>query len=188
MHRLLRNSLIAVRLALVTADLHVLPLTLVHKFLENGIVVLGDSLGRHLDTAVTTGLLDLGSNLLDRDLQHLNALVLVQALVGQDVEGRSHQLDLNLVLGSVVGFGSTQSFLHGVDSIVTEAGNLDIGTNLSRMGSELLADVLLQLLLDGGAGELDVVPNVGVTLENLVSIEMLLLLVKPKKKKKRKSL
>lgn len=160
---LLGNTLIALGIILITADLHVLPLTLVHELLENGIIVLGDGLGRHLDGAVTTGLLDLGGDVLDGNLKHLDTLVLVQRLVGEDVEGRSDQLDLDLVLGGVVGLGGAESLLDGVDTLVAEAGNLDIGTDLGRVGSELLADVLLQLLLHGLAGELDLVPDVGVT-------------------------
>lgn len=160
---LLGNTLVALGIVLVTADLHVLPLALVHKLLEDSIVVLGDSLGRHLDGTATAGLLDLGGDVLDSSLQHLNTLVLVQRLVGQDVERRSNQFDLDLVLRGVVGLGGTESILDGVDSLVAEASHLDIGTDLGRVGSELLADVLLQLLLHGLARELDLVPDVGVT-------------------------
>jgi hypothetical protein len=159
---LLGNTLVALGIVLVTADLHVLPLALVHELLENGIIVLGDGLGRHLDGAVTTGLLDIGGDVLNSSLQHLDTLVLVQRLVGQDVKRRSNQLDLDLVLGGVVGLGGAESLLDGVDTLVAEAGDLDIGTDLGRVRGELLADVLLQLLLDGLAGELDLVPDVGV--------------------------
>jgi hypothetical protein len=84
-------------------------------------------------------------------------------LTGQDVQGRSNQLDLDLVLGGVVGLGGTEGILDGIDSVVTEAGNLDIGTDLGGVGSELAADVLLELLLDGLAGERDIVPDGGVS-------------------------
>lgn len=147
---------------LVSADLLVLPLTLLHEFLEHGIIVLGDSLGRHLDDAVAVGPLDLGSNLLNGRLQHLDTQVLVEALAGQDVQWGSHQLDLDLVLGGVVGLGGAQSVLDGVDSIVTEAGDFDVGTDLGRVGGKLFADVQLQLLLHGFGGELGVVPDFGV--------------------------
>jgi len=162
MRHLLRNIGVALRVVFVSANLLVLPLALLHKLSEDGVVVLGDGLGRHLDGAVTVGLLDLRRDLLNRRLQHLNTQALVQALAGQYVQRRSHQLDLDLVVGGVVGLGSTESLLDGIDSIVTEAGDFDIGTDLSRVGSEPLGDVLLELLLYGFGGELDVVPDIGV--------------------------
>lgn len=160
---LLGNTLVALGIVLITAHLHVLPLALVHELLQDGIVVLSDSLGRHLDGAATTGLLNPGGDVLDGSLQHLDTLVLVQRLVGQDVERRSNQLDLDLVLRGVVGLSGAESILDSVDSLVAEAGNLDIGTDLGGVRSELFADILLQLLLHGLAGEFDLVPDIGVT-------------------------
>lgn len=162
MRHLLGNIGVALRVILVSADLLVLPLTLLHELGENGVVVLGDGLGRHLDGAVTVGVLDLRCDLLDRGLQHSDTQVLVQALAGQDVQRRSHKLDLDLVLGGVVRLGSAKGLLDGVDSIVTEAGDFDIGTDLSRVGGKFLADVVLELLLHGCGGELDIVPDIGV--------------------------
>jgi hypothetical protein len=88
-------------------------------------------------------------------------------LTGQDIEGRGDQLDLDLVFGGVVGLGGTEGILDGIDSVVTEAGNLDIGTDLGGVGGELAADVLLELLLDGFAGERDIFPDGGVSKINL---------------------
>lgn len=147
---------------LVTADLLVLPLALLHKLGENCIVVLGDSLGSHLHSAVTTGGLDVRADLLNRGLQHLNTQSLVKTLAGQDIEGRSHELDLDLILGGVVGLGSTQGGLDGVDSIVAKASDLDIGTDLGGVGGKLLANVKLKLLLHGFAVKLGVIPDIGV--------------------------
>lgn len=160
---LLRNTLVALRLALVSANLLVLPLALLHELLQSSIVVLGDRLGCHLDSAVTVGSLDLGSNLLNSGLEHLDAEVLVQALAGQDVQWGSHQLDLDLALGGVVRLGSAERLLDGVDTIVAKAGDLDIGADLCGVRGELLADVLLKLLLHGFAGELDLGPDIGVS-------------------------
>lgn len=147
---------------LVAADFLVLPLALLHKFRENSIVVLSDSLRGHLHGAVTAGGLDVRGDLLDRCLQRLDTQGLVKTLAGQDVEGGSHELDLDLVLLGVVGLGSTQGSLNGVDSIVAEAGDLDIGTDLGGVGGQLLTDVQLKLLLDGLAVELGVIPDIGV--------------------------
>lgn len=127
--------------------------------------MLGDSLGGHLDGAVTVGRLDLRRNLLNRGLQLLDTEVLVQALAGQNIQRRSHQLDLDLALRGVVRLRGTEGFLDSVDAIVAKAGNLDIGTDLGRVGSELLADVLLKLLLRGFAWELDLLPYVRVSEE-----------------------
>lgn len=148
---------------LITANLLVLPLAFLHEFSKNRIIVLGDSLGGHLDGAVTAGSLDVRTNLLNRGLQHLDTDSLVQTLAGEDIEGRSHKSDLDLVLGGVVGLGGAQGGLDGVDSIVAEASDLDIGTDLGGVGSELLADVKLKLVLHGVAVELGVIPDIGVT-------------------------
>ena len=154
-------------MAFVSADLLVLPLALLHEFLKSSVVVLGDSLGGHLDGAVTVGRLDLRRNLLNRGLQLLDTEVLVQALAGQNIQRRSHQLDLDLALRGVVRLRGTEGFLDSVDAIVAKAGNLDIGTDLGGVGGELAADVLLELLLDGFAGERDIFPDGGVSKINL---------------------
>lgn len=125
----------------IAADLLVLPLPLLHEFLENGIVVLSDSLGCHLDDAVAVGLLDVGCDSLNPGFQHLDTNVLVQALTGQDIQRRSHQLDLDLVVGGVLALGGAECFLDGVDSFVAETSDLDVGTDLGGVGGELLADV-----------------------------------------------
>lgn len=148
---------------LVTADLLVLPLSLLHELLENGVVVLSDGLGRHLNDAVTIGLLNVGGDSLNTGFQHLNTKVLVQTLAGQNIQGRSHQLDLDLVVGGVLDLRGAQCFFDSVDSFVAEAGDLDVRTDLGGVGGELLADVLLQLLLDSFAGEFGLVPDFRVT-------------------------
>ena len=160
---LLGDTLVTLGTALITANFLVLTLALLHKLLQNSIIVLGDGLGRHLHGQVTTGSLDLSIDSLDSGLKLLDTKVLVETLAGQDVQRRGHKLDLDLVLGCVLGLGGAQGVLDGDDTLVAEAGNLDIGTDLGRGGGELLADVLLQLLLDGLAGEVDLIPDLGVT-------------------------
>lgn len=125
--------------------------------------MLGNSLGCHLHGAGTAVRLDPLFDLHNSRLQHLDAVVLIKTLAGQNVERGSHQLDLDLVLRGVVGLGGTEGILDSIDSIVTEAGDLDISTDLGGVGSKLAADVLLQLLLDSLVGESDIVPNVGVS-------------------------
>lgn len=164
-HNLLRNTLITFRV-FISADLGVLTLALLHKLLEDRIVVLSDGLGCHLHGAATAVRLDTLFDFHNSRLEQLNAEGLVETLAGQDVERRSHQSDLDLVLGGVVGLSGTEGILDGIDSIVAEAGNLDIGTDLGRMGGQLAADVLLQLALDGIAREGDLIPDVGVPENN----------------------
>lgn len=159
---LLGHTLVALRAALISANLLVLTLTLLHKLLEDSIIVLGNGLGCHLDGAVTSSGLDVGLDPLDTGLKLLNTKLLVQTLAGQDVQRGGDQLNLDLVLGGVLGLGGAQGGLNGIDTFVAEASDFNIGTDLSGGGGELLADVKLELLLHGFAGELDVVPHLGV--------------------------
>lgn len=124
--------------------------------------MLSDGLGCHLHSAVSTVLLDALCDSLNGLLESLDTGSLVQTLAGKNIERGSHELDLDLVLGGVLFLSGAESILDGVDSIVAEAGNLDIGTDLGGVGSELAADVLLNLALDGVAGECDLVPDGGV--------------------------
>ena len=158
---LLGNTLITLRV-LISADLGVLTLALLHKLLQDRIVVLGNGFGCHLHGAATAVCLDTLFDLDNGLLKQLNTECLIETLAGQDVKRRSHQSNLDLVLRGVVGLSSTEGILDSIDSIVTEAGNLDIGTDLGRVGGQLAADVLLQLTLDGIARESDLIPDVGV--------------------------
>lgn len=124
--------------------------------------MLSDGLGCHLHGAATAIRLDTLFDFHNGLLKQLDTEGLVETLAGQDVERRSHQSDLDLVLRGVVGLSGTEGILDGIDSIVTEAGNLDIGTDLGGVGGQLAVDVLLQLTLDGIAREGDLVPDVGV--------------------------
>jgi hypothetical protein len=85
-------------------------------------------------------------------------------LAGQNVQRRSNKLDLDLALGGVLGLGGAKGVFDSIDSLITKAGNLDIGTDLSGVGSELAADVQLELVLDGVARECDLIPNGGVSI------------------------
>jgi len=67
-----------------------------------------------------------------------------------------------LRLGRVAGLGGAQSSLDGVDALVAEAGNLDIGADLGRLRCELLANVRLELFGISLARELDIGPDVRV--------------------------
>lgn len=153
---------------LISADLHVLTLTLLHKLLQDRIILLGDGLGCHLHGAVTAVRLDALCDSHDGILEPLDTSGLVQTLASQDVERRSNELDLDLALGGVLGLGGAEGIFDGIDPVVTEAGNLDIGTDLGRVGSELAADVQLDLALDGVAGECDLIPDGGVSKRRFV--------------------
>lgn len=59
-------ALIACALVLVTADFLVLALPFLHERGQLGVVVLGNSLGRHLDLAITARLCDALLDVFDR--------------------------------------------------------------------------------------------------------------------------
>lgn len=78
--RLSHTALIARALILITTDLLVLALALLHKCCKLGIVVLRDSPRSHLDLAVTSSLGDVRGDVEDSLLEAGNALVLVETL------------------------------------------------------------------------------------------------------------
>lgn len=78
------------------------------------------------------------------------------------IEGGRNQPALDLGLLGVASLGGAESRLDGVDALVAEAGDLDVGTDLGGLGGQPLADVRLDLLGNSVARELDVIPDVGV--------------------------
>lgn len=80
------------------------------------------------------------------------------------VERGGYKPALDLSLGCVASLGRAQSLLDGVDALIAEAGDLDVGTDLGRLRCQALSDVGLELLRGGLAGELDVIPNIGVAM------------------------
>lgn len=162
MHRRLDiDVVVTLTLTLVTADFLVLTLSLLHEGLELGIITLGDGLGLHLDCQVAVGGLDGCADVDNGLLEAGDTLSLVQAGAGQDVQRRRHQLDLDLGVLCVLGLGGAQGSLDGVDALVAEAGDLNIGTDLGGLGSKTLANVRLELLGNRLAREGDVVPDLG---------------------------
>lgn len=164
-HRLdgFRNVLVAVAHTLVTADLGILTLTLLHQGLKLSIIALGDGLGLHLDRQMTTSSLNAGSDIDNSLSQASDANSLVQACASKNVKGGRHKLDLDLSFLRVLGLSGAQSGLDSIDTLVAEAGDLDVGSDLGRLGSESLADVCLQLLSCDLVGEGDIVPDFRVT-------------------------
>lgn len=158
----IRDVVIALADTLVTADLGVLTLPLLHERLELGVIALGDGLGLHLDGQVAAGGLDALSDVDDGLLQSADTQALVQACAGEDIQRWRHKLDLDLGVVVVLGLGSAERSLDGIDTLVAEAGNLNIGSDLGGLRSESLADVELQLIRDRLAGEGDVVPHLRV--------------------------
>ena len=156
------DVLVAVAHTLIAADFGVLALALLHQGLELGVIALGDSLGLHLDCQVAACRFNAVADLDNGILQAGNTDSLIQACAGENVERRRHKLDLDLGFLSVLGLSCAKSGLDSIDSLVTEAGDLDIGSDLGGLGCESLADVGLELLGSDLVGEGDVVPNLGV--------------------------
>ena len=90
-------------------------------------------------------------------------MVLVETVVREDVQRGRHELDLDLGLRCVVRFGGAQGVLDGVDALVSEAGDLDVGADLGGVGGELLADVGEELVFYDLARKGDALPDSGVT-------------------------
>ena len=158
----IRDVVVALAHTLISADLGILTLPLLHKCLQLSVVALSNSLGLHLDRQVATGSLNVFANVHNGLLQALNTNRLIQAGARQNVERRRYQLNLDLVVGGVASFSSAQGSLDGVDALVAKAGDFDIGTDLGGLGSKALSDVRLQLFSNRLAGESDVVPDFGV--------------------------
>jgi hypothetical protein len=110
-------------------------------------------------TSPLDALADINNGLLETG----NTDVLVEACASKDVERRRNELNLDLGLLGVGSLGSAQGGLDGVDTLVTEAGDLDIGTKLGGLGSETLADVKLKLVRDRSGRESDVIPDLRVS-------------------------
>ncbi|KAI6751536.1 hypothetical protein HG531_006232 [Fusarium graminearum] len=153
------DVLVAVAHTLVTADLGILALTLLHQGLKLSIITLSDSLWLHLDCQVSACSFDAGSDIDNSLLQASDSKRLIQARAVEDVKRRRHQPDLDLSLLSVLGLGCVQSGLDSIDTVVAEAGDLNIGSDLGGLGCETLADVCLQLLGGDLVGEGDIVPH-----------------------------
>jgi len=78
------------------------------------------------------------------------------------VKGRRNESALDFLIRGVLGLGDTQSGLDGIDTLVGEAGDFDIGTDFDGLGSQPLADIRLELFGRFLGGELDAVPYIGV--------------------------
>lgn len=111
------DALVGFAETLITADLGVLPLALLHKCLELSIVGLGNSLGLHLDAELAAGALDARPDVHDGLLEECDTHTLVQTLAGEDVQGWRHQLDLDLVFGCVALLGASAVRENGVSKM-----------------------------------------------------------------------
>ncbi len=65
----------------------------------------------------------------------------------------------------VTGLGGAQSRLDGVDTLVAEAGDFDIGTDLGWLGGQALANVRLELIGGRLARESNTIPDFGVAID-----------------------
>lgn len=171
LHRL-RNVVVTLAHALITANLGIFALLLLHEGLELGIITLGNGLGLHLDRQIAAGGLNGFANVDNGLLQALNTNSLVQAGAGQNVQGWRDELNLDLGLLCVARLGSAQGRLYGVDTLIAEASNLNIGTDLGWLRGKALANVRLELVCDRLAGEGNVLPDLGVA-DDWLSIQWL---------------
>jgi len=57
------------------------------------------------------------------------------------VERGRYKPALDLGLSCVASLGRTQSLLDGVDALITETGDLNIGTDLGGLGCQALSDI-----------------------------------------------
>lgn len=140
LHRL-RYVIIAFTLALVATDFLVLSCTLLHQRLQLSIVVFCDSLGRHLNFAMTTSSLDILPDILNGLLQYSNTQVFFQARASEDIERWRYKFDLDLVIWRISGLCGPQCSLDRINALITEASNFDIRTNFCRLWSETLSNV-----------------------------------------------
>ena len=79
-------ALVARALILVTADLLVLTLALLHERCKLSIIVLGNGTGCHLDLAVTASFCDARLDVFDSLLESGDTGALVKALGGEDYD------------------------------------------------------------------------------------------------------
>lgn len=99
---LCQATLVTLASTLITADFLVLLLLLVHERLEFRVVVLGDSLGCHLDGECAVLGTNRRLNLLDSLLKNLDTVALVDRCACEDVEWWRDETDLDLgVLGAL---------------------------------------------------------------------------------------
>lgn len=165
----LRDVVVTVADTLVAANFSVLTLSLLHQSLQLSVIALGDGLGLHLDGEVTTGSLNGGTDVDNGLLQASDALRLVSARAGKHIQRRRNKSDLDLHALCVLGLGGSQRSLDSIDTLIAEAGNFDVGTDLGRLRGESLADVQLQLVVDDLVRECDLLPHLRVAMSKLVA-------------------
>lgn len=119
-----------------------------------------NSLRRHLNIAITARFPDALGDSLDSVLEDLDALGLIEGVAGQDVQGRRNELDLDLDVVGVLGLGGAEGGLDGVDALVGETGDFDVGADFGGVRGELFGDVAEEFVLDDLVGEFDAGPDV----------------------------
>lgn len=157
------DVLVAVAHTLVTTDFGVLAFALLHESLKLGVIALGNGLGLHSHCEVATGFLNVLLDPHDSLLQALDAEVLVEAGVCENVKRWGHKSDLDLHFLGVIGLSGAESSLDSVDTLVAVACDVNVGADLGRLRCESLADVELDLIGNRLAGKGDIVPDFGVT-------------------------
>lgn len=100
----------------------------------------------HLHAHAASHLGDLLVNDDQRLLHELHAARLVRRVRGDDVERGGDEPDLDRDRLSREGLSSLEGGLDGVDALVREALDLDVGTDLHRLRGQSAGDVLLESL------------------------------------------
>lgn len=165
----LNRHLLFFRLVLVSRDLGVLPLCLLHETGESVVLDGGDGLGLKHRTAikftvdcqlseairctsyyyathphgnvdVTIELLNLLSDLAQSLLHQLDRRVLIRTSRAHHIERRSDQSDLDGYLFGGQGLPSTESGLDTVDTLVRVTSEFEIRSDLDGLGGESSGD------------------------------------------------
>jgi hypothetical protein len=93
----------------------------------------------------------------------LQALLLVQRHAGHHVHGRGDELDAHGAVCRTALLSLAERGLDGVDALVGEAGDLDVGADLDGLRGQAALDVGQQVVLDL-LGDVQVGEYVGVVL------------------------
>lgn len=165
----LRDVVVTVADTLVTANFSVLTLSLLHQCLQLGVIALRNGLGLHLDGKVATGSLNGSPDVDDGLFQTSDTLGLISACASKHIQRRRNKSDLDLHALCVLGLGGSERGLDSIDTLIAEAGDFDVGTDLGGLRGESLADVQLQLVVDDLVRECDLLPHLGVAMSRSVS-------------------
>lgn len=158
----LNTPVITLTAILITTNLLILLLLLIHQLLQLRVIILRHRLRRHLHRTIAPSTLDIRRDILNRRLQHRDALTLIQRLTRQHIQWRTDQLDLNLRIRRVPRLSRPERRLDRIDPLVSETSDLDVGADFRGLRRQALADVARELFFSDRRGEFDLGPHVWV--------------------------